>query len=219
MHRGERDLGGTGEEEAVLLELVDVRLLGREETRADHRLLADEHRRQHGREPRRRDVVESEAVERESEQRGIADDVAEPRSGEARGALELEAADLARLLGIRERRCFAEAADLDGVVLGVAVRRGVVRWVRDEGERILAGGLGGRQLLLRGAQLLLHAPAAPRAARASACPSAWCGCGDRRRAARAGASARRRRAARRTPRPLPCGRALRARRRARRGLP
>ena len=182
---GERDLGGAGEEEAVLLELVDVRLLGREEARADHRLLADEHRRQHRREPGRGDVVEREAVEREREQRGVADDVAEPRSGEARGALELEAADLARLLRLRERRRLAEAADLDGVVLGVAVRRRVVRRVRDERERLVAGGLGGGELLLGGAQLLLHAAAAPRAARASACPSASSGCGDRRRAARA----------------------------------
>ena len=55
-----------------------------------------------------------------------------------------------------ERRGFAEAADLDGVVLGVAVRRGVVRRVRDERERFVAGSLCGGQLLLRSAQLLLH---------------------------------------------------------------
>ena len=81
--RGERDLGRAGEEEAVLLELVDVRLLGREEAGADHRLLAHEHRRQHRREPGRGDVIEREAVEREREQRRVADDVAEPRARRA----------------------------------------------------------------------------------------------------------------------------------------
>ena len=116
------------------------------------------------------DVIEREAVEREREQRGVADDVAEPRAGEARGALELEAADLARLLHLRERRRLAEAADLDRVVLGIAVGRRLVRRVRDERERLVARGLGGRELLLGGAELLLHPAAARRAARASACP-------------------------------------------------
>ena len=156
MHGGERDLGGTGEKEAVLLERVDVRLLGREETRPDHRLLADEHRWQHGCEPRRRDVVERKAVEREREQGGVADDVAEPRSGESGGALELESADLARLLRVRRAGGLAEAADLDGVVLRVTVRGGIVRWIRDERERVLTRSLRGRQLLLGCAQLLLH---------------------------------------------------------------
>ena len=156
MHPGERDLGRAGEEEAVLLELVDVRLLGREEARADHRLLAHEHGREHRHESGRGDVIEREAVERQREQRRVADDVAEPRAGEARGALELEAPDLARLLRLRERRRLAEAADLDGVVLGVAVRSRGVRRVRDERERLLAGRLGGGELLLRRPQLLLH---------------------------------------------------------------
>src|SRR6185295_14230081 len=98
------------------------RLLGREEARADHRLLTDEHRWQHGCESRRRDVVERKAIERKSEQRGVADDVAEPRP---------------------------EAADLDRVVLGVSVRCRVMGWVRYEGKRLLSGGLGGCQLLLR----------------------------------------------------------------------
>ena len=39
--------------------------------------------------------VEREAVEREREQRGVADEVAEARAGEPRGALHVEAADLA----------------------------------------------------------------------------------------------------------------------------
>ena len=64
---------------------------------ADHRLLAHEHRRQDGDEPRATDVVEREPVQREREQRGVADEVAEARAREARCALELEPPDLRRL--------------------------------------------------------------------------------------------------------------------------
>ena len=156
MHRCERDLRGAGEEEAVLLELVDVRLLGREEAGADHRLLAHEHGREHRCEPGGGDVIEREAVEREREERGVADDVAEARAREPCGALELEAADLARLPRLGEHRWLADAAQLLGVVLGVAVGCRSVRRVRDERERRLASRLGGRELLLGGAELLLH---------------------------------------------------------------
>ena len=48
VERGERDLGGARQVEAVALDAVEVRLLGRQEARAVHRLLPDEHRRQHG---------------------------------------------------------------------------------------------------------------------------------------------------------------------------
>ena len=137
---------------------------------ADHRLLAHEHGRQHRREPGRGDVVEREAVEREREEGGVADEVAEARSRQAGGALELEAADLARLLHLRERGRLAEAADLDRVVLGVAVGRRLVRRVGDDRERLVAGGLGRRELLLGGAKLLLQLLQLLRAARASACP-------------------------------------------------
>ena len=46
------------------------------------------------------------------------------------------------------RRRLSDAAELLGVVFRVAVGCGVVRRVRDECERRVAGGLGGRKLLL-----------------------------------------------------------------------
>ena len=201
------------------LERVDVRLLGGEEPRADHRLLADEHGRQHRRESCRGNVLEREAVERQGEQRRVADEVAEARSRQACGALELEAADLARLLHLGEHRRLAEAADLDRVVLGVAVGRGFVRRVRDVRERLVARGLGRGELLLGGAQLLLQLLQLGELLRrrlplelrpAAQLVDAW----DERAPALVGGEQRCR-----TPRRPPCGRALRARRRARRGLP
>ena len=50
VHRREPDLGRAGEVELVALDLVDVHLVGRQEAGAVHRLLAHEHRRQHGHE-------------------------------------------------------------------------------------------------------------------------------------------------------------------------
>ena len=61
---GERDLGRTGQVEVVVGERVDVRALGGEEAGAVHRLLADEHRREHRDVPVRHGRVDREAVER-----------------------------------------------------------------------------------------------------------------------------------------------------------
>ena len=62
---------------------------------------------------------------------------------------------LARLL---EGGGLADAPELLGVVLGVAVRRRRMRWARDERERGVACGFGGRELVLRDLELLLHGP-------------------------------------------------------------
>ena len=99
--------------------------------------------------------VDREAVEREREQGGVADQVPEARAGEARGALHLEAADLG-VLGAR-RPGLADAAELLGVLVGVAVGRGGVGRVRHLLEEAVALGFGGGELLLRGLELLLHA--------------------------------------------------------------
>ena len=88
----ERDLGGAGQVEAVALDRVDVVLLGGEEAGSVHRLLAHEHGREDGREAARDEPVEREAVEREREQRGIADHVAESRARHLRRALHVEPA-------------------------------------------------------------------------------------------------------------------------------
>ena len=146
VHPGEGDLRRARQEEVVLLQRVDVRPLGREEARADHRLLAHEHRRQHRHEARLGDVVDREAVEREREQRGVADEVAEPRAGEPRGALELEAADLRASFTSSSVVGSPDTAELDGVVLGVAVGRRVVGGFGTSSERGVALGLAPRRV-------------------------------------------------------------------------
>ena len=144
----ERDLGRAGEVEVVGLERVDVRLLGREEAGAVHRPFAHEHRRQHRHVAVLRGAVEREAVDRERDERRVADEVAEARARDARGALHLEAADL-RVLGAVGLRV-ADAPELDRVVVGVAVGSGRIRGVGNDVEQRVAVGLGGRELVLGG---------------------------------------------------------------------
>ena len=169
---GERDLRRAGEVEVVALDRVDVRAVGREEARAVHRLLADEHRRQHRQEARLRHDVDRVAVERERDKRRVADHEAEARAREPRGALHVEAADLRVLLRVGERGRLAPAADLLRVLVGVAVGRGVVGRVRDHGEQPRRVRLPPRRAPARPAAAPPSRRAAPRAAPASACPSA-----------------------------------------------
>ena len=154
----ERDLRRAGEIELVALDRVDVRAVGREEPGAVHRLLADEHRRQHRQMsvPDRR--VEREAVDREREQRRVAEHVAEARAGEPRGPLHVEAADLGVLLHLGELRRLAPAPDLDRIVLRVAVGRGVVRRVRDSVSSRSRSASAEASSCSAVLQLLLHAP-------------------------------------------------------------
>ena len=197
MQAGERDLGRAGQVEVVGLERVDVRALGREEAGAVHRLLAHEHRRQHRHVAVRDGAVEREAVEREREQRRVADQVAEARAGEPR----------ARAPSRSGRPRCARGRRASGRRRGAAPRRprrcrrraptGRAGSAPDVEQRV-ALGLGGGELLLGRAQLLLHAVQLLELLRASACPSASAGRAARRPAGRARASARRRRAARRT---------------------
>ena len=101
-------------------------------------------------------MLERRAVEREREQRGVSDQIAEARAREARRALHVEAADLGVLPSLRERRRLARARDLDGVLLLAAVRNGLVGRVRHLGEQLVARRLGGGVLLLGRTELLLH---------------------------------------------------------------
>jgi hypothetical protein len=101
-------------------------------------------------------VVDRVAVEREREERGVAHHVPEARAGEPRGSLELEPPDLRGLAGLSPRR-LAEPAELDRVLLAVAVGDRVVGRVGDIEEEGVALRLGGRERVLRLLQLDLHA--------------------------------------------------------------
>ena len=108
-----------------------------------------------GTKPACTDVVDREAVEREGEERRIADEVAEARAGESRGALELETPDLRSLLDVVARRRLADAAELDRILLGVAVGDRVVGRVRDLEQSSVPLGLRRGEGVLRLLQLRL----------------------------------------------------------------
>ena len=153
MQRGERDLRRADEVEAVPLDRVDVHLVRREEPGAVHRLLADEHGREHGGEALLDETVEREAVERELEERDVADPVHEPRARDARAALEVDPAVRGREVDVVlhrkvERRGLADAPDLDRVLLREPVGRGHVRRVRHAVEERLPCRLGLTELVL-----------------------------------------------------------------------
>ena len=99
-------------------------------------------------------AVERPAVEREREERRVADQVAEARPGDPRGALHVEPAEL-EMLGPRGRRLADHALDVPlGVVL-LRVRDRLVRRVRHLLQQLVARRLRCRELLLERTQLLL----------------------------------------------------------------
>src|SRR5207248_280042 len=100
---------------------------------------------------------EREAVEREREERSVADPVAEAGAGDLRRALHVEPAELEVVLRVLELWRLAPAPDLRGVVLGVAVGHGLVRRVRDLLEQRVPRGFGLGELGLERLELLLHA--------------------------------------------------------------
>ncbi len=124
----------------------------------------------HGREAGLDEMVERELVQRHRDAGRVADDVAEARAGDARGALHVEAADLRVLARLAENGRLADPPELLGVVLRIAVRRRVVRRVRDERERRVSRGLGRRELLLGLLELGLDRAQRLELAPASACP-------------------------------------------------
>src|SRR5581483_10128762 len=152
---GERDLGGPRQIEAVLGDFVDVRLLGGKEAGPVHGALADEDRRADEREAAVDESRDRQAEDRLFDEGRLADDVAEPRARDTRRALHLEAAELEVVARAREPGRLAPAANLDRVVLRLAVRNALVRRVREPRQRRLALGLRSRQLLLRPAEILL----------------------------------------------------------------
>ena len=99
-----------------------------------------------------------ELVQRHRDERRVADDVAEARAGDASGTVHVEAADLGVLAQRLERVRLADALQLLCVLFRVAVRSGVVRWVRDEREHVVAVRLDRCQLLLGLLELGLDVP-------------------------------------------------------------
>ena len=156
MEAADRDLGRPGEVEILALELVRVRIRRRQPPGAIESLLAHEHGGQHGHEALRDEPIEREAIEREREERRVADPVAEARAGHARGALHVEAADLGVFAGGVGRR-LARAAQLDRVLL-LAFGGGLVGQVGDAVPDLLPLSLGGGQLRVEGLQLALQPP-------------------------------------------------------------
>src|SRR5581483_2031308 len=161
VHGREPDLGRAGEVQLVALDLVDVHLLGGEEAGAVHRLLADEDRRKHGHETLRNEAVERVAVQRELEQRDVADAVRETRARHLRRTLHVDPPE--RLCEVEvvargkvERRRIADDAHDDRIVLGEAVRRLVVGRVGYELQDRLPPCLRLLELLLEPLQLRLH---------------------------------------------------------------
>ena len=152
VERGQRDLRRPDQVELVRVRDVDVDLVGREEPAAEHRLLADEHRRDHRDEPVRRQDVERVPDERELHLHDVAQEVDEPRAAGPHGPFGVEHAELLTqhrvVLGLEvERRGFAVAAHLDRVLVREPVRRGPVRHVRGPGQHV--GELGLDLLELR----------------------------------------------------------------------
>ena len=161
MERGQRDLGRPDEIEVVPLDRVDVHLVGREEAGAVHRLLAHEHGREHRDEALLHEPVEGEAVQRELEQRDVAEPVHEARARDAGAALEVDPAVGRREIDVIlhrevERRRLADALDLDGVLFREAVGGRHVRRVRHSVEQRLPRALGLGELVLERFQLHLH---------------------------------------------------------------
>src|SRR6266571_8053203 len=157
VHRSERDLGRSDEEELISFDRIDVHLVGREEPGPVHGLRTNEDRRQDWREAAAREPVESEPVERELEQRNVAGAKCEARARDLRAALEVDArtGELEVVLdGKVERRWLAPAADLDSVLLGEPVRRVSVGRIRNPVEQLLASAFGRSQLLLEALQFL-----------------------------------------------------------------
>ena len=142
MERGERNLRRAGEIEAVLGRLVEVALVGREEARAVHRLVTHEHRRQHRRVALLHDPRERPAVERDLEQRHVADAVHEARARDLCAALDVDPAvgggeiEMIARLEVEARRLADDPHD-DGVLLLVAVGRVLGRGVRHAIVQIL----------------------------------------------------------------------------------
>jgi hypothetical protein len=146
VERGERDLRRPDQVQLVGGRDVDVDLVGREERAAEHRLLADQDRRDHRDEPTRRQQVERVADERELDLHDVAEQIHEPGATGPSGPFAVEHAQpltqLRVVLGFEvEGRGFAVAAHLDRVLVREPVGRRLVGDVRGPGQLVVELGL------------------------------------------------------------------------------
>ena len=128
MQRGQRHLGGAGEEELVLGDLVDLVAVAGQEAGPVERLLAHQHRRHDRLVALGAEQLERVADERELEHHQVAHQVGEARAGGPGGGLDLDQpegdADLEVVARLEvERRRLPHLAQGDGVLLGSS-RRG-----------------------------------------------------------------------------------------------
>ena len=169
MEAGQRDLGGAGEEELVLRDLVDLVAVAGEHPGPLERLLADQHRRHHRLVALGADQLDREADQRQLEHHQVALEVGEAGAGEAGGRLHVDQAELGAELEVVARLevelgRLADLADHHRVLLGHPFR-GV--GVGDVGQREQRP----PQLLVDPLQLLLAATRSSPSARRPA-PSA-----------------------------------------------
>src|ERR687892_713075 len=158
VHGRQGHLRGPGQVEVVALDTVDVGLVRGEEPRPVHGRLAHEDGREHRREPLLHQPLQREAVEGELHERGVADPVGEARARDPGAPLHVDPAEremVERLEG--ELAPLAAAADLDGIVVGEAVRRARVRWIGHPREELVEAGLRLGELALQALELRLHA--------------------------------------------------------------
>ena len=161
MHGRKPDLGRAREVELVALDPVDVHLVGRQEAGAVHRILAHEHRRQDNGEALLHEPVERVAIQRELEEREVADAVCEARPRHFGRPLHVDPPVSLRevemvLRGEVERGRLPDPGDLDRIVVREAVGRVGGRRVRDPREQLAPGRLGGCEPHLQLLELRLH---------------------------------------------------------------
>ena len=133
MQRGQRHLGGAGQEQLVLGHAVDLLLGVGQHARAEQGLLAHQHRRHHRREPLLLEQLEHPLDERELEPHERPLQVDEARARHARALLEAEVLARAAPRGCARSARLALLAQ--HLVLGRRGRVGRVRQRRQQRRR------------------------------------------------------------------------------------
>ena len=128
MQAGQRHLGGAGEEELVLGDLVDLVAVAGQEAGPLQRLFADQDRRHHRLVPLGPDQLDREADQGQLQHHQVALEVGEAGAGEAGAGLHVDQAQRGADLEVVARLevelgALADLAQDDRVLLGHPVRR------------------------------------------------------------------------------------------------